>query len=637
MHSPDLTQNNIAKLAELFPNCVIEAMGDDGILKRAIDFDQLRQELSDHVVDGPRERYQLNWPGKRDSLLVANGPIAKTLRPCTNESVNFESTKNLFIEGDNLDCLKLIQEAFLGKVKMIYIDPPYNTGNDFLYLDDFYQSEAEYFQASAQVSECGEKLIANPQSNGRFHSAWLTMIMSRVKLCRNLLRDDGVIFFSIGEEELSNSIRVLDEVFGSENFVSVVPRVAKTASNLGTHFASSVDFIVVYAKSIDKLPPFRGEVDESLYKKIESEGPRRGDRYRDDIAFYQSSQKDLRPNQKFFIECPDGSRVLPPCSIQDETMREGDGRWRWSKETFLRQKHLLVFKETKTSPLVDEYGNQAKFNIYTKSYLSDRESAGTLPRNIITEFINRQGADLIKKLSIPFDFSKPIGLIQYLIKIQQMEDNDIVLDFFAGSATTAHAVLQQNSEDGIKRRFVMIQLPEKCPEGSEAANAGFETIADIGKERVRRAGNRIVEERGLFDRNLDIGFRVLKIDTSNMKDVYYQPDALRKDDLFTHVDNIKEDRTPEDLLFQVLLDWGVELTLPIEQENIDGKTVFFVDKNALAACFDTSITEELVKKLATRKPMRVVFRDSGFSNDSVKINVEQIFKLMSPGTEVKSI
>ncbi len=637
MHSQDLTERNIAKLAELFPNCMTEAKDEDGTIKHAIDFDQLRQELAAYIVDGPRERYQLNWPGKRESLLAANARIAKTLRPCRKESADFETTRNLFIEGDNLDVLKLLQETYLNRIKMIYIDPPYNTGHDFIYLDDFSQTEQEYLNASMQVSEYGERLVSNPSSDGRFHSNWLTMMFSRVKLSRNLLRDDGVIFFNIGEEELSNSIRILDEVFGSENFVSVVPRIAKTASNLGTHFASSVDFIVVYAKHLAALPPFRGEVDESLYKKVETEGSRIGDRYRDDVAFYQSSQKDIRPNQKYFIECPDGSKVIPPCSIQDETMREGDGRWRWSKETYQKQKHFLVFKETKTSPLVDQNGKQAKYNIYTKSYLSDRENTGTLPRNIITDFINRQGADLIKKFSIPFDFSKPVGLIHYLLKIQKMNDDDIVLDFFAGSSTTAHAVLQLNSEDGVRRRYIMIQLPEPCAQGSEAIKEGFPTIAEISKERIRRAGKKIQEDAGLLGQNLDFGFRALKVDTSNMKDVYYIPDEVKKDDLFAHVDNIKEDRTPEDLLFQVLIDWGIDLGLPIKQESINGKTVYFVDQNALAACFDTGITETMVKEVAARKPLRVVFRDSGFSSDAVKINVEQIFKLLSPGTEVKSI
>ncbi len=637
MHSPDLTQANIATLAELFPNCVTEAQGEDGTIKHAIDFDQLRQELSDHIVDGPRERYQLNWPGKREAMLASNARTAKTLRPFREESVNFDATRNLFIEGDNLDVLKLLQETYLNRIKTIYIDPPYNTGHDFIYLDDFSQTEQDYLNASMQVSEFGEKLVSNPSYDGRFHSNWLTMMFSRIKLSRNLLRDDGVIFFSIGEEELSNSVRILDEIFGSENFVSIVPRIAKTASNLGTHFASSVDFVIVYAKQIASLPPFHGEVDESLYRKVETEGPRQGDRYRDDVAFYQSSQKDIRPNQKYFIECPDGSKVIPPCSIQDEIMREGDGRWRWSKETYQKQKHLLVFKETKTSPLMDEAGKKAKYNIYTKSYLSDRENTGTLPRNIITDFINRQGADLIKKFSIPFDFSKPVGLIQYLLKIQKMNDDDIVLDFFAGSSTTAHAVLQLNSEDGIRRRFVMVQLPEPCAEGSEAIKSGYSNIAEISKERIRRAGTKIQQDSGLLGQKLDIGFRVLKTDSSNMLDVYYKPDSVKKDDLFSHVDNIKDDRTPEDLLFQVLLDWGVDLSLPIEQQAIDDKIVFFVDQNALAACFDTGITEELVKRIATRKPLRAVFRDSGFSSDSVKINVEQIFKLMSPGTEVKSI
>jgi adenine-specific DNA-methyltransferase len=463
------------------------------------------------------------------------------------------------------------------------------------------------------------------------------MTYPRLKLARTLLREDGVLFMNIGEEELSNSDKLLSYVFGEQNRVSIIARVVKTASNLGTHFAPSIDFLLCYARNFSSLPPFKDKVDETLYKKVEASGPRQGERYRDDVAFYQASQRDLRPNQKYPVECPDGSWAIPPCSIIDETMREGDGRWRWSKQTYYENKHLIVFKETKTSPLLDANGKQSRYNVYTKSYLKDRAEDGTTPRNLMTEFINRKGADLIKKFGIAFDFSKPVELMQYLQEITGVSDDDIVLDFYAGSCSTAHAVMNLNAVDAGHRRHIMVQLSEPCDDSSEAFKSGLRTIAEIGKERIRRTGAKIKEQSAITAPDLDVGFRVLKVDSSNMKDVYYAPDAITQADLLAHFDNIREDRTAEDLLFQVLVDWGVDLALPIAAESLAGKTVFFVDSNALAACFDADITEDLVKELAKRKPLRAVFRDSSYGSDSVKINVEQIFKLLSPGTEIKSL
>ena len=621
--TPNFTDENIQKLSELFPNCVTEDSNG-----KTIDFDTLKQELSSNIVKGSKERYQLTWPGKAESLVVANTPINKTLRPVREESKDFDNTENLYIEGDNLEVLKLLQETYLGKVKMIYIDPPYNTGKDFVYKDNFTQDKAEYDEESGNVDDEGGRLVSNPDSNGRYHSDWLSMMYPRLKLARNLLKENGVLFLSIGIEELSNSEKILNEVFGSENKVAIVSRVAKTASNLGSHFASSMDYVVTYAKDIRSLPAFKGKVDETLYKKIEKDGEKSGERYRDDIAFYQSSQKDLRPNQKYFVECPDGSMVIPPCSIQDEVMREGDGRWRWSKDTFLKKQELIVFKETKTSPLVDENGNKSKYNLYTKSYLSERQKKGTLPRDFITDYINRQGADLIKKLGIKFDFSKPTGLIKHLYEIQQDNHNDIILDFFSGSATTAHAVMQLNAEDGGNRKFIMVQIPEAIDEKSEAYKANYKTIAEIGKERIRRAGEKIkaenADKEGIED--LDTGFRVLKVDSSNMKDVHFSPDNTSQDDMFDLASNIKDDRADEDLLFMVLLDWGIDLSVKIECREVAGKTVYFADDNFLAACFEENLDENFVKALVVQQPLKVVLRDSGFASSSVKINVEQIFK-----------
>lgn len=632
MKSVDLTQTNIDKIAELFPNVITEARDEQGKIKQAVNFDLLKQELSDVLVEGEKERYQLTWPGKKQAILNANTPIDKTLRPVKEDSVGWDNTQNLYIEGDNLEVLKLLQESYLNKIKCIYIDPPYNTGKDFIYRDDFSEPVIEYLEESGQLDEEGNRLIQNTEANGRFHSDWLTMMYSRLKIARNLLREDGVLFISIGKDELSNLVKLSDEIMGESNRLAIIGRVAKTASNNGTHFAPSIDYIACYGKNINTLSSFYDDVDVSLYKKIETEGPRKGERYRDDIALYQSSQKDLRPNQKYFIECPDGTKVIPPCSIQDEVMREGDGRWRWTKEKYLQNKHLLVFKRTNSSPLVDADGNKANWNIYTKSYLSERQLSGTLPRDIWLDFINRKGADLLKKMDIPFDFSKPVELVSYILKIIRTTDNDIILDFFSGSATTAHAVIQSNAEDNGKRKYIMVQLPEKTDVNSEAYKAGYKNICEIGKERIRRAAKKIKEETGA---DIDYGFRVFRVDSSNMKDVYYTPDKLKQGDMFDLASNIKEDRTGEDLLIQVMLELGLELSLPMETKQLEGKIVHYVAGNSLIACFEDNVPESVMKQIAAEKPLRVVFRDSSFEDDSARINVEELFKMLSPGTEIQ--
>lgn len=641
LHTPDLMAQNIEKLATLFPNCLTETKDDKGKLKRGIDFDQLRQELSDHVVEGPRERYHLDWPGKREALLAANAPIAKTLRPCRDESVDFDTTKNLFIEGDNLDALKLLQETYLGKVKLIYIDPPYNTGSDLIYDDDFKQSVEAYFKVSNQQDEEYNRLTTNTEANGRFHSDWLAMMFSRLKLARNLLKDDGIIFISVGERELANLRKLSDLIFGETNFISIIPRVMKTTSFKGTFFAPSLDYVICYAKSIFDAIPFTEDVEIKQFKKVETSGPRIGENYRDDTAFYLSTLDITRGsyNQRYWIDCPDGTKVIPPGkTFPPERGVAGDGVWRWGPETYEKQKHLIVFKETNRSPLLDENGNQAKYNLYTKSYLIDRQDKGKLPRNyFIDTVLNRNGTELLNSMGIPFSYSKPVELINWMLSIVQSKSEDIILDFFAGSATTAHAVMALNASDDGNRHFILVQFPEPCEPQTEAHNAGFRNISDIGKARIRKAGNELKKQNATTAPNLDIGFRVLKIDSSNMKDVYYAPDEVKQNQIEMLTDNIKEDRTPEDLLFQVLVDWGVDLALPITQETIAKKKVFFVDGNALAACFDPNINEELVKELAKKKPLRAVFRDSSYGSDSVKINVEQILKFLSPGTELKSL
>lgn len=631
MHSPNLVDANIEKISALFPNCITETKDENGELKKAVDFDLLKQELSQVLVEGEQERYRLDWVGKKEAILTANAPIAKTLRPCKEESVNFDKTENLFIEGDNLEALKLLQENYLGKVKMIYIDPPYNTGNDFIYEDDFAESTNVFFERSNQVDEEGNRLIANTESNGRFHSDWLSMMYSRLKLARNLLSDDGIVFFQIGQEEVSNAEKMLSEVFGDSNKLAIISRVAKTASDAGKFFAPSTDYLICYAKNESLSRSFNDEVKVDLFKKVENDGPRKGELYRDDVALYQSSLTLERSrNARYFIECPDGTKCIPP---------EGK-RWRVVEETFLgmKDRNDIVFKETKSSPLFDEIGNRSKWNLYTKSYLTDRQEKGAAPRNYIDQFINRQGADLIKKIGIPFDFSKPVGLIKYLIKIINQDKDITILDFFAGSSTTAHAVMQLNAEDQGHRKFIMVQLPEPTDEKSEAFKAGYKNIAEISKERIRRAGNRILEDNANKEgiENLDIGFRVLKIDSTNMKDVYYTPDAIKQADMLDLASNIKDDRTSEDLLFQVMLDWGLELSLPIERKNIAGKEVFYVAGNSLVACFD-DLTFDVVDEVAKDHPLRFVSAEKAIHLDHDKTNIKERFKQLSRDTEVKFI
>ncbi len=640
MQTANKADENFRWLAAMFPNAVTETINENGEVVRAIDKDVLMQEISCTVVDGNGERYQFTWPDKKKSVLLANAPINKTLRPCREESVNFDTTENLYIEGDNLEVLKLLQETYLGKIKMIYIDPPYNTGNDFVYEDDFAQSTDEYLANSGQFDEEGNCMVQNTESNGRFHTDWLNMIYTRIRISKDLLQEDGVIFVSIDDVELKNILKICDEIFGSSNFVSCITRIAKTTSFRGNYFAPSKDYIVVYAKNISVLPSFQDEVsNDDQFNKIETEGERKGEYYRDDIAFYLSTLQ-TRPNQRYFIECPDGELVVPPGTtipqIEQDGEKvlpnEGDGVWRWEQKQYLLKKNLLSFKQTKSSPLINQDGQKAKWNIYTKSYLNDKKEKGNIPRDLLEGFLNRNGSEELKKLDIPFSFPKPSKLIKHLIKILNTNKDIIVLDFFSGSATTAHAVMQLNAEDGGHRKFIMVQLPEATDEKSEAYKAGYKNICEIGKERIRRAGKKIKEDSPLTTQGLDTGFRVLKCDTSNMKEVYYNP-AEYEASLFSRLeDNIKEDRTPEDLLFQVMLDLGVLLSSKIEETTIAGKKVFNVEDNYLIACFDDNVTDEVIKAIAQKKPYYFVMRDSSMATDSVATNFEQIFATYSPDT-----
>lgn len=624
MHSTNITQDNLARIRDLFPGCVTEAKAENGEVKLAVDFDQLRQELADSIVEGPQERYQLNWPGKREALLTANAPIAKTLRPAREDSVDFDATKNLFIEGDNLDALKLLQETYLGKVKMIYIDPPYNTGNDFVYEDDFSESTSEYLRRSNQVDERGLRLVVNTSANGRFHSDWLSMMYSRLRLARSLMREDGLIFISIDDGEVAGLRNCCDEVFGASNFVAQIAWEKRyTRSNNAKRFYSLKDNIIVFrrSESLDVIKEKRSQKADSGYRNPDSDprGPWITSSY------VNPATKEARPNLVYGIRNPHtGQDVHHPThawkySESEHKQHVAENRLYWAKDGDAEFPRLKIY-------LADQTDGMVPTDVW------DYKSSGTTD----------DGGSEIKELfgAAVFDTPKPTKLIQRMLGIGTTgQGEEIVVDFFAGSCSTAASVFKQNAEDGGNRRIIAVQIAEPPTDGSIAAKQGFHSIAEIGKERIRRAGKKILEGVCHEEWNKDIGFRVLKIDTSNMADVYYVPDAMEKPNLDMFVDNIKPDRTPEDLLFQVMLDWGVDLALPIAKQTIQGKEVFLVDGNALAACFDGhgGVDEDFVKELAKVQPLRVVFRDAGFKDSAVKINVEQIFKLLSPATEVKCI
>lgn len=627
MHSPDLSQENIAKIRELFPGCVTEALDDKtGKLRLAVDFDQLRQELSDHIVEGPQERYRLDWPGKREALALANAPLVKTLRPVRDESVDFDRTQNLFIEGDNLDALKLLQENYLGKVKMIYIDPPYNTGGDLIYEDDFGLSKDRFRVESGAASEEGERLVANLSSSGRFHSDWLSMMYSRLKLARSLLKDDGIICVSIDDNEAKNLSKVLEEVFGGENFVDCLIWKKRYGGGAKEKFVVGLhEYLFVYARDKESLPPFFVPLSDDAisryYNHRDDNFAARGP-YRMQPMEAAKSMGE-RKNLIYPITAPDGSEIWPK------------RQWLWARE---RVEVAIKSGEIGFIQLPD-----GGYSVHSKQYLKDENGKirEAKPLSIIEGIFNQHGSKEIEEVfgdSRVFSYPKPTAFLRKLLEFGTSgESSEIVLDFFAGSGTTAHAVILANSSDGGERRFISVQLPEKCEQDSDSAKYGYKNISEISKERIRRAGKKILEGDCHPNWNRDVGFRVLKVDTSNMKDVYYRPDQLSQADLFESVDNVKPDRSAEDLLFQVLVDWGVDLTLPIRRETLQGKTVFFVDNNALVACFDQGISEELVKELAKAEPLRVVFRDNGFASDALKINVEQIFRQLSPSTELKTL
>lgn len=621
MQSLDMIGSNIEKIQQLFPNCVTERLGEDGKPELAIDFEKLQAELSNDIIGEGEERYQFTWPDKRAANRLANTPTTMTLRPCREESVDFDHTQNLYIEGDNLDVLKALRETYLGKVKMIYIDPPYNTGNDFVYNDDFAQSRDEFEETSGLFDEEGNQTIdpmqRNTESNGRFHTDWLNMIYPRLKVARDLLSDDGVIFISIDENEIENLKKVGNEIFGEHNFVgSVIWERAFAPKNDAKYFSDSHDYIVVYAKilsnfHIGKLA--RTEEANARYKNPDNDP--RGPWSPDNMTV-----KTYSAAYDYEITTPNGSKMTPP-----------NGRcWFTNKEKMMK---LIADGRVWFG---EDGGNMPRL----KRYLADVQQ-GMTPTTIwkYTEVgHNQEGRQEVKILfdnNGYFDGPKPVRLLSRILQIANTQKDSIILDFFSGSATTAHAVMQLNAEDGGTRKFIMVQLPEKTDPKSEAYKAGYKNICEIGKERIRRAGRKIKDENKDKEgiEKLDIGFRVLKLDTSNMEDVYYTPQEFTMQSLFT--ENVKADRTGEDLLFQVMLDLGIELSAKIETRQIAGKTVHIVDDNYLVACFDRDVTEAAIKEIAELHPVYFVMRDASAANDNVIDNFEQIFRHYSPDTNCK--
>ena len=630
MQSMDKVAANVAKIRELFPNCVTERINSEGKLEHAIDFDMLKQELSDHVVDGLQERYQFTWPDKRKAILAANAPINKTLRPCREESVDFDNTENLYIEGDNLEVLKLLQETYLGKVKMIYIDPPYNTGRDFVYNDNFRQSAQEYIVNSGQVDSEGNRLEINSSSEGRYHTNWLNMMYPRLKLAKDLLSDDGVIFISIDENEVRNLMEICNEIFGENNLVADIPWQSRASIQNDTDFSINHEYIIVYAKirrTVNRRLKENNykewiKRDSFVCKPLPLDKSNFDNPDNDPRGLWKADPFDapnIRPNLTYEIINPNtGAKHLPP-----------RGRcWRTDAFKFanaLKDNRIVFGSNGNGRPQLKVFYDEKKlFGSIDNSWFSaDRVGTTTNGTKELIKIF-----DGIKA----FDTPKPVSILSKLLYLANLDTNSLILDFFSGSATTAHAVMQLNAEDGGKRKFIMVQLQEECAENSEAYKAGYKNICEIGKERIRRAGQKIKEENPLTTQDLDIGFRVLKCDSSNMEDVYFTPKEYMDKQQSLFVDNIKKDRSDEDLLFDAMLKLDTPLSSKIERITIAGKTVYNVAQGHLMACFDKNVTDEVITAIAKEMPSYFVMRDSSQADDSVAINFEQIFNTYSPQT-----
>ncbi len=631
LHSHDIAEDKRQELLRLFPEIRTEG--------GKLDFERLKLALGESVDVG-KERYGMSWPGKADCFKTIQRPSLGTLRPCPEESVNFETTANLIIEGDNLEVLKLLQKSYLGKIKMIYIDPPYNTGNDFIYPDNYAESLQTYLEYTGQVGTEGKKFSTNAETDGRFHSKWLNMMYPRLFLARNLLCEDGTIAISIGENELGNLLSLSKELYGEENLITICSRVMKTGGQKGVHFSPCLDYVVIVSKDIGSLDPFRQEIGQNVidkvYTKTAMDGPRKGEKYRS-MGLYQA-MLDKRANQRFYVECPDGQLVIPPGVSFPEEHREGaqvtpkdeDGVWRWTYARYSKEKclqNIEFIKSDKTS-LVRPDGSKASWNVYYKIWLNDRLEQGQLPGNILEKFESRHSSAELKTLQIPFDFAKPSALIKFLMSVCGVKDGDITLDFFAGSGSTGHAAIELAIETGQARPFICVQLPEQTSVESEEYKMGFKTISAITIERIRRAGQ--VLQKQNVGSDSDIGFRVFKLAESNFKpwnaEVPKEALVLEKQ-LDFHVDHIHEGRSKEDLLYEILLKSGFSLSTPVEVLQLTGRAVHSVAGGALFICLERELTLELIRGMAAKKPERVVCLDEGFSgNDQLKANAVQIFK-----------
>ena len=632
MESLDMTTQNIEKIGALFPNCITETVDENGKPKKAINFELLKQMLSGDVIEGG-EAYEFTWVGKKAAIVEANRPIRKTLRPCKEDSVNWDITENLYIEGDNLEVLKLLQESYLGAVKMIYIDPPYNTGSDsFVYPDNYSMDKADYEEQIGMYDENGNVVFReNNTSNPRFHSDWCSMLYARLMLSRNLLREDGAIFISIDDNEIENLKKICDEIYGSENFVAQITVIVKPEGRRYGAFAKAHEFLLVYAKNISKLQLNEIEVEGSEYRYYDKVGGfnLKGLRNRNVQAFNSTNRPNLRYPFYADMNHPDANGLFPVTPVEtagwqriDASVIDGlESVWRWGKEKALAQKDDLVAYK----------GNDGQIRIFQK----ERKLTQT-PKTLWAgkEFISNKGTKELAEILGKgiFDFPKPLELIKNIVTIGS-NDADIVLDFFSGSATTAHAVMQRNIEDNGSRKFILIQLPEKIDEESIAGKNGYKTICDIGRERIRRVGSSLAKE----STEVDVGFRAFKLDETNMQDVYYGVSEYNQGMLSLLVDNIKPDRTSLDLLFGCVLDWGLQLSLSFSKENIDGATIYSYNDDDLIACFDGSITDTVIKHIASKEPLRVVFKDSCFDGSPEKINVFEKFKLYAPRTIIKVI
>lgn len=672
MHSPNLVDENIEKISALFPNCITETKDENGEFKKAVDFDLLKQELSQILVEGDQERYRLDWVGKKEAILTANAPIAKTLRPCREESVNFDKTENLFIEGDNLEALKLLQENYLGKVKVIYIDPPYNTGNDFIYEDDFAENTNLYEHLTNQRDIEGNRLVANMESNGRFHSDWLSMIYSRLKLARNLLSDNGVIFISIDDNEFSNLAKICNEIFGEHNSIGPIIQDKKNSKNDTINIQKNHEYIFCYRKQA--ILDSKGKIESTLQNKdlitkevleennqffvLNDPITTRGDggvlNKRKNLGYtvyYHPISKDFIGVQDYDLDLATKSNVEEDVyfdnqelinkgyiKIRPPKVRGKLGAWTWDLVNFNKNKGLIYIQETRNGYSVRKRTFVDSANVINENgkFFITYEKISNC-RSIVEYSTNEGTIQLNNVFNESEIFSNPknVNLIKHLIGLISTKDY-IFLDFFAGSGSSIQALLEKNKEDNGTRKFIAIQINEDCEEDTSAFNKGFKNIADISKERIRLAGKKNLEDNANKEsiENLDIGFRVLKIDSTNMKDVYYTPDALKQSDLLDLASNIKEDRTSEDLLFQVMLDWGLELSLPIERKTVASKEVFYVASNSLVACFD-DLTFDVVDEIAKDRPLRFVSAEKAIHLDHDKTNIKERFKQLSPDTEVK--